>query len=249
MEMTDLQIKTVSEILEKISKFKTENNLTENNRLVYRGIASTSYALICSLGRDKKFIKNEKELFYEFSRCYYRYTDLRPTNPVDILALAQHYGLPTRLMDWTTNPLIALYFACQDTKGKEKDGRVYIKKLPPSGSLRKGIQKGVQLEGFIALKKEFKKIFQGGMQEGNFIWPENEDVRFQHQSGLFFCCKNPKKAISSDGTLYIKSEDKESLLRDLAILGISKSFVLPLLDNLCEDLKQSVAYPHGRRSM
>lgn len=33
------------------------------------------------------------------------------------------------------------------------------------------------------------------------------------------------------------------------ILGISKSFVFPLLYSLCEDIRQSVAYPHGRRSM
>ena len=42
----------------------------------------------------------------------------------DILAKLQHYGLPTRLIDVTSNPLVALYFACTDESND--DGKIYI---------------------------------------------------------------------------------------------------------------------------
>lgn len=51
------------------------------------------------------------------------FTDARPKNDKEFLFLAQHYGLPTRLLDWTYNPLIALYFAC--CSNFDKDGIVY----------------------------------------------------------------------------------------------------------------------------
>ena len=53
----------------------------------------------------------------------------------DVLAKLQHYGFPTRLLDATSNPLVALYFACAGKNESEKDGAVYVlPNLPASWS-------------------------------------------------------------------------------------------------------------------
>jgi hypothetical protein len=50
-------------------------------------------------------------------------SDSLPQNDFECLAFAQHYGLATRLLDWTTNPLVALYFAVE--QGGATDGAVF----------------------------------------------------------------------------------------------------------------------------
>jgi len=55
--------------------------------------------------------EQERALLHRFRR--FAYSELPPgAGEWEALFLARHYGLPTRIMDWTTNPLVAAYFAC-----------------------------------------------------------------------------------------------------------------------------------------
>lgn len=80
------------------------------------------------LVREKKleddFYSIEKQVFKKFKDNYRLYHDTEQ-NDWDLLSFGQHYGLPTRLLDWSINPLIALWFAFEKTKNNNDDRVVF----------------------------------------------------------------------------------------------------------------------------
>jgi hypothetical protein len=83
-----------------------------DSRWVYRGLGDCSYELKAGAGRLPRYNPaTELTLLEVFERRANEFIDTRRSGPWDLLALAQHHGLPTRLLDWTTNPLVAAFFA------------------------------------------------------------------------------------------------------------------------------------------
>jgi hypothetical protein len=89
-----------------------------DKRWLYRGQADESWSLVPSIARIEPIAdtrrRAERDMVEEFKRYAIPYLVRVPTSEWEWLALAQHHGLPTRLLDWTQNPMAALLFAVSE---------------------------------------------------------------------------------------------------------------------------------------
>ncbi|MBR5623890.1 FRG domain-containing protein [bacterium] len=107
------------ELLDKINEVMPFGN---KFKLFFRGEDDNTYKLEPSIYRNGRII-NEHKFYYEaINRCPEAFTDCKTT--FEKLAKMQHYRVPTRLLDVTENPLIALYFAAKSSINKH-NGKLY----------------------------------------------------------------------------------------------------------------------------
>lgn len=97
----------------------------ESGYVWYRGVSRRSYRLIPRILRNPD-LPDEDTLVQEFIINYQAIHGERVDDAWEMYALMQHYGLPTRLLDWTKSPLIALYFALEEEDPWAVDRVVWV---------------------------------------------------------------------------------------------------------------------------
>lgn len=177
----------------------TFNPRTERfkSRFAYRGLSSATYGLETSLMRlGGEYSKVEPHLLRQFMKYASRYVPEQRSFWY-WLSLAQHHGLPTRLLDWTYSPDVALHFATANTRAYDRDGAVWKvnykalhERLPPA---YRGIVEDrktwiLTIELLELMFADLAELDEAGHTKGNFfafLEPPSIDQRLFNQFAYF----------------------------------------------------------------
>lgn len=197
---------------------------------LYRGHASSSFKLIPSAGRYKKkaldrgfdLYQKEAAALQILEAEYRQFTEFRHSSKWEMLALAQHHGLPTRLLDWSLSPLVALYFAVEQETGS--DASVHV-----------------LLQGKWLKKEQLTSIDPFSISEPYIYMPDHVTPRLRAQQGVFTVHPNMDNEFESEYLVRydIDSASVRKIRFQLLTYGITTKMIYPDLDGLCADLKFS----------
>jgi len=249
-QLLDVQIETLSDYL---TAFRSV--LPPENEYWFRGHGRIQWKLTPSALRYPKEEDRNKAL--GLLRSFKRVAEIKlstPPPPQDELKwmqLAQQYGLPTRLLDWTSNAAIALYFACQELK---KDGLVFL--LNPADLNRENVGEARVLDALHDAATIKPYLSLGGQEDKNglgtiAINPVLNSERIVLQRGRFTLhgakqFSLDKKHVPSLVCLPVPKEVKRQCLAELEGVGVDEMSIFPEPEHACNHLRRSVQLPGSR---
>lgn len=239
----------------------------DSNRLrspfAYRGLSDKSYTLGTSLMRiGGPFVELEKSILRNFKK-YAATTGIARDSEWLWLSLAQHHGLPTRLMDWTYSPYVALHFACVNLNKMDRDGVIWcvdyvkIKELLPEKlklalnfDFHRSSKFTVELfaNNHITLSEIETLEMEYGCPFVVFFEPPSLDSRIVNQYSLFSFMSNANCRLDewleeNQGKelchkIIVPAELKWDIRDHLDQANINERVLFPGLDGLCSWLKR-----------
>lgn len=202
--------------------------------MLYRG-QRQDWPLIPKLGRTKYaggLPYSEQEILDEFKRQSVPWLGpIIPADDWDWLALAQQHGLPTRLLDWTSNPLAALWFAVKDETDDRKPCVVWFFRPPSRAfvSLR---------DGAGPFKLERTMILMPRSVVGRLVAQSGAFTVHRYSSTMsgFRALDRSKRYAEYLTKVEVPADSLLGLQLELNGMGVNSATVFPGLDNLCSHL-------------
>ena len=232
---------TVSSFLSFVEQTKSVE-ISKGNKadFLFRG-QSTDDPLIPRIARLKpngtNLNKIEKLILADFDRQSLPFREFDTSDQWDLIALAQHHGLPTRLLDWTYSALAALWFCVKrspkkDKKGALQDGVVWFLKTSPDDFIE-----------FPTTETPFSN------KKTRIFRPRVVARRILAQSGVFTCHKrmadgrfiplNKNKAYSKRCIkVSIPASTFVDIRQQLEACGVNRLTLFPDLDGLAGHLER-----------
>jgi len=254
--MNDHRVNSWMELMQELYDFPMTSYQRHRSAFVYRGVADQAWGLETSLRRlGGDYINVEKPLLRSFRK--YAEPGSIPAETIWVrLAVAQHHGLPTRLLDWTVSPKVAVHFATAEDEHYDKDAAIWCINVSEARSLLPDVLRNVldreyaflfsvEMLEFIRSLEEFDSLSEQG-SFALFFEPPSLDARIVNQGAIMSVMPGAMLILSeflqSHPRLYrriiipreIKWEVRDKLDQD----NVTERMLFPGLDGLSRWLKR-----------
>lgn len=241
--MNVIKIKSIAHYVETVDSL-----MNGNSYVLFRG-QRMQWPLLPKIGRVKlrKSLKEtEKEMLASLKRRVVPLLTSKPENDLEWLALAQHHGMATRLLDWTENALAALWFTVRNcpvlnNKGIKEDGVVWCLNAKDNSVLAADDPKRDAIKPF---GKKQTVVFRPRhisprivAQSGWFTlhaWLDKKDKFISLEQNILFKKQLTKIVVSSDIFFQLR--------RLLEKLNVNDATLFPDLVGLCEQIEREHTY-------
>ena len=228
-----LEIRDAVDLLKLVEKHELEGE-----PVVFRG-QSHDWPLVPEIGRLPFLVQGqgyhdwysfEDHLLDKFRKYSYPYLGTRSHSDWEWLYIARHYGLPTRLLDWTTNPLKALFFAVANFRHDKQDSVLWAIEMK-------------------AWHESLERQDRRTLRDMTLVYPSHINERIVAQDACFTAFPLPRKGgqfkpaqqerlVRRSLKIRIPAGVRRKLRIQLAGLGFSHRTIFPGLDGVVASIRQ-----------